>query len=64
MLDLKFIRENPDLVKNAVKNKNEKADIDKLLVLDEKWRQLIKETEKLKRLRNQVSAEINQLKKQ
>ncbi|GBE28684.1 serine--tRNA ligase [bacterium BMS3Bbin03] len=64
MLDLKFIRENPDLVKNAVKNKNEKADIDKLLVMDEKWRQLIKETEKLKRLRNQVSAEINQLKKQ
>jgi len=35
MLDLKVIRENPDLVKEAVKNKNEKADIDKILELDE-----------------------------
>ena len=64
MLDLKFIRQNPDLVKQAVKNKNEKADIDRLLQLDEERRQLIQEAEELKRLKNEVSAQINQLKKQ
>ncbi len=63
MLDLKFIREHADLVKEAVKNKNEKADIDKLLQLDAERRKIIQESEELKRLRNTVSAEINRLKK-
>ncbi len=64
MLDLKFIREHPDLVKEAVKNKNEKADVDRLLQLDEERRRLIQQSEELKRLKNSVSAQINQLKKQ
>jgi len=64
MLDLKFIRQNPELVKEAVKNKNEKADIDRLLQLDEERRQIIQEVEELRRLKNEVSAQINQLKKQ
>jgi seryl-tRNA synthetase len=34
MLDVKFIRENPDAVKQNVINKNESADIDALLALD------------------------------
>jgi seryl-tRNA synthetase len=40
MLDITFIRENPDIVKEAVKNKNSTADIDKLLELDERRRKL------------------------
>ncbi|NOY77121.1 MAG: serine--tRNA ligase [Calditrichaeota bacterium] len=64
MLDLKFIRQHPDVVKEAVKNKNEKADIDRLLQLDEERRQIIQEVEELRRLKNEVSAQINQLKKQ
>lgn len=40
MLDLKFIRDNPDKVKQAVRNKNSKVDIDELLELDNARRKL------------------------
>ncbi len=58
MLDIKFIRENPQLVKDAVKNKNDKADIDGILELDKKRRGIIAEVEQLKALRNSVSEQI------
>ncbi|MEW5925193.1 MAG: serine--tRNA ligase, partial [Candidatus Zixiibacteriota bacterium] len=58
MLDLKFIRENAELVKQAVVNKNESADIGKILELDEKRRAVIGEVEKLKAMRNSVSEQI------
>lgn len=63
MLDLKFIRQNPDLVKQAVKNKLEKADVDKLLSLDEQRRTLLQQVDELKATRNRVSKEIGALKK-
>jgi seryl-tRNA synthetase len=63
MLDLKFIRENPDKVKEAVKNKNEKADIDEILRLDKERRKLLQQAEELKARRNKVSQEIGRLKK-
>lgn len=63
MLDLKFIRENLDLVKQAVVNKREKVDLDKLVDLDAKRRELLQEAEKLKQERNTVSQEIGKLKK-
>src|SRR3989338_7754752 len=40
MLDIKFIRENPDVVKQAAKNKNNSVDIDRVLELDERRRKL------------------------
>ena len=40
MIDIKFIRNNPDLVREAIKNKNEKADINALLAIDESRRKL------------------------
>lgn len=63
MLDLKFIRENIELVKTAVKNKNEKADIDKLITLDEKKRKFQFDFDNLRAEQNKVSKEIGQLKK-
>jgi len=63
MLDVKFIRENPDAVTQNVINKNESADIDALLALDEKRRALIQEVEVLKSKRNTVSELIASLKK-
>ena len=48
MLDLKFIRSNPDIVKEAAKNKGEKVDIDKILELDRKRRDIIGEVENRK----------------
>ena len=64
MLDVKFIRENPDLVKQAVANKGEKADIDEFLILDRERRSIIASVESLKFRRNDVSAEIARIKKE
>ncbi len=64
MLDIKFIRENPELVKTSVTNKNEKADIDLIISLDEKKRKVQFEFENLKSEQNRISKEIGLLKKQ
>ncbi len=48
MMDIKFVRENAELMKKVAKNKNSKVDIDKLLAVDDKRRNLISEVEKLK----------------
>jgi len=63
MIDIKLIRENPELVKQGIKNKNEKDTVDEVLRLDEERRKLITSTEELKAKRNQVSAKIPQMKK-
>lgn len=63
MLDLKFIRENPDLVKQGLLNKNEKVTIDELLALDLERRNKLQTVEELKAKRNKVSQEVAQLKK-
>jgi seryl-tRNA synthetase len=63
MLDLKFIRENSDKVREAVKNKGENADLEPLLKKDEERRHLLGKVEELKRIRNQTSEQIAALKK-
>jgi len=63
MLDLKFIAENSELVKTSVTNKNEKADIDQILVLHENRKEIIGQVEKKKAERNKTTAEIAKLKK-
>ena len=63
MLDLKFIRENPDAVINNTANKNEKANVRHLLDLDAERRSLVQQTDVLKNLRNTTSEEIARLKK-
>ena len=55
MIDLKFIRSNPDEVRAAIRNKNEKADLDALLELDETRRGLQFEFDQFKSRQNQVS---------
>jgi seryl-tRNA synthetase len=64
MLDLKFIRENPEVVRLGIKKKNEKDNIDQLLELDEKRREIIKNVESQKALKNQASSEVAKLKKE
>ena len=67
MLDIKFIRENPDKVKEACKNKQVEIDIDKLLELDEKKRKALSVFESLKAEQNKISKQRdlkeNQIKK-
>ena len=57
MLDLKFIRQNPQVVAEGIAKKNAAFDIDQLLALDEKRRDLLAESEKLKAERNQANQE-------
>jgi len=64
MLDIKFIRENPDLVRQGLLNKNSKDIVDEILLLDEKRRSYISKTEEFKAKKNQVSAQIPKLKKE
>ncbi|MDP2950892.1 MAG: serine--tRNA ligase [bacterium] len=58
MLDIKFIRENPEHVKQGALNKGVKVDIDRLLELDGQRRKLIQETESSKSKQNKLSREF------
>ena len=63
MLDLRFVRAKPDVVREAIANKNERVEFDAYTTLDERRRALLKEAETLKNQRNVVSGEIAQLKR-
>jgi seryl-tRNA synthetase len=56
MLDLQFIRENPDLVSKAAQQKGYKVDVGKLITLDEQRRKMLAELETLRQKRNQIAA--------
>ena len=58
MIDLKFIRDNKDAVKEAIKNRGYKLDIDELISLDEDHRKLLAEAEELRSQRNKANDEI------
>jgi len=58
MIDIKLIRENPDLIKKACKQKNIKLDIDNLLKLDQEKRELQQKTEEIRAKKNSASEEI------
>ena len=63
MLDLNLIREQPDLLRTALKNRQlDSSSVDDILKLDEKRRLLLTEVEKLKAERNAVSKEIGKMK--
>lgn len=64
MLDLRFIRENTDLVKKGLKNKGDKSDLGKILNLDSERRDLLQKVEQLKHERNVSSQEVSKLKKE
>jgi seryl-tRNA synthetase len=64
MLDLKFIRQNRELVEQGVANKRVKIDFNRLLELDEKRRGLLEGSENLKAERNKANMEIANAKKQ
>jgi len=64
MIDIRLIRENPDLVKKAILNKGEKGDVDRILGLDKERREIIARVEKLKAEKNAASAEVARIKKE
>ena len=58
MLDIKFIRENPEKVKEACKNKQVKVDIDALLEIDKKRKELLQAIEEIRAQKNEASDKI------
>ena len=64
MLDLKFIRENPDIVKQNIKNKFQEEKlplVDEVIELDAKKRATQAEADKIRAARNKLSKEIGKL---
>jgi len=55
MLDINFIRENSEVVKKACKDKNANVDVDRVLELDKKKRELMTEMETLRAEQNKIS---------
>lgn len=60
MLDIRMIRENPELVRERLARKGETRGVDEVLALDERRRSLIEEADNLKARRNSLSRDIAQ----
>jgi seryl-tRNA synthetase len=61
MLDIKFIRENLDLVRGSLDKRRSKLDLDKLVDLDNQRRKVLSELEKLRAKKNSANDEITSL---
>ncbi len=58
MLDIRFVRENAEVVKAAMKNRNAEVDVEAVLALDGRRREIIVEVDGLKAERNILSKSI------
>ncbi|MDR3554096.1 MAG: serine--tRNA ligase [Syntrophobacteraceae bacterium] len=64
MLDVKFVRDNMELVRRMLGNRQSKLDLEPLIKLDETRRRLLVDVEEKKHRRNVASEEIARLKKE
>lgn len=67
MLEIKFIRENPEIVKKDLQKRGDKekfAWVDRILELDEEWRTLKGQADDMRSRRNKLSLEINKIMKE
>ena len=67
MLDIKFIRENPEVVRKDLERRNEKEKLEwleDLLKSDADYRKLLQDNQRLRQRRNEITDEINSLRKQ
>src|SRR5690349_2946579 len=62
MLSLTFIRENPDVVREALRRRHEEAPIDEILRLDTEWRGIVAQVESLRAQRNATSTGLSKMK--
>ena len=63
MLDMKLVRQNPEKIRKMLKDRMVEFDLDLLLQLDEKRRELIISTDRLRNKKNEMSVKISEAKK-
>ena len=64
MIDLKLLRENPELIRKTLQKRGAEVDLDEIINLDKSRRACITELQELKQQRNTLSEEIGKLKRQ
>lgn len=64
MINLKLLRENPEIIRQAVKNRSENLDLDEIIELDKLRRTGITKIQNLKKERNEISEKVGKLKQQ
>ncbi len=67
MLDIKLVRENPEIIKNDLKKRLDAEKIkwvDETVKLDKSWRSSVQELNELRRRRNTITQEISKSKKE
>ena len=66
MLDIRLIRENPELVRQALEKRGESPDrtgaLDSILEIDERYRSLLRRTEELRAKHNEISKQLGKSK--
>ncbi|WP_147819999.1 serine--tRNA ligase [Salidesulfovibrio onnuriiensis] len=63
MLDLKLMQSNPEIVRESLKKRGSKLDVQEFLTLDEKRKEIIGQVEELKAERNRASKEVAERKR-
>lgn len=63
MLDIKILRQNPDIIREALKNRNSGLDISPAIELDKQRRALLVDVESKKAAQNEITKKIPQMKK-
>ncbi|MCG1004161.1 MULTISPECIES: serine--tRNA ligase [Halobacterium] len=64
MLSRQYVREHPEEVREALQKKGVDADLDRILEVDEEWRELKARGDELRHERNEVSSKIGELKQE
>lgn len=60
MLDIKFIRDNKDLIKEAARKKHVKFDVESLVTIDDKRKEILSRVESARATQNEMSLRISQ----
>lgn len=59
MLDIRFIRENPEIIRKALRKRHSDFDFDRFLKVDEEYRAILCETEELRASQNRAGEEVS-----
>jgi seryl-tRNA synthetase len=62
MLDIKLIRENPDFIRQMLKNRGDDSSLEEIFKLDSEYLEALRESEVLRAKRNEVSKQLSKMK--